>query len=128
MTVQGMVTSIRMVGRLPSRVVFLQRSSFVKGCLPSKFVFRHRLSPAKGCLPSKVVFRQRSSSVNGVFCQRLSSFKGRLLSKVVFHQRSSFVKFFCKNTQLWACCAHPRWKKMKENTSSYNFPVYYENL
>ena len=65
-------------GRLPSKVVFRQRSSSVKGRLPSKVVFRQRSSSIKGRLPSKVVFRQR-----------LSSIKGRLPSKGFFHRRLS---------------------------------------
>ena len=56
-------------GHLPSRVVFCQRSSSVKGCLLSKVVFRIRSPSVKGCLPSKFVF-----------CQRLSSVRGRLPS------------------------------------------------
>ena len=48
-----------------SKVVFLRRSSSVKGRLPSKVVFRQRSSFVKGHLPSpsKVIFCQRSSSV-----------------------------------------------------------------
>ena len=45
-------------GRLPSKVVFHQRSSSIKGCLPSKGVFRQRSTSIKGRLPSKVVFHQ----------------------------------------------------------------------
>ena len=51
--------------RLPSKVVFHQRSYSVKGHLPSKVIFRQRLSSVKGRLPSNVVLRQRSSSVKG---------------------------------------------------------------
>ena len=71
---------------LPSKVVFHQRSSSIKG------VIYQRL-----CLSSKAVFHQRVSSINGhllskvAFYQRLSSIKGCLPSKVVFHQRLSFI-------------------------------------
>ena len=62
-----------------SNVVFRQMSSSIKcrplGRFPSKVVFHQRSSSVKGCLPSKVVFHQKSSSI-----------KGRLPSKVVFHQ------------------------------------------
>ena len=51
--------------RLPSKVVFRQRSSFIKGHLPSKVVFCQRLSSFKGRLPLKVVFHQRSFSFLG---------------------------------------------------------------
>ena len=61
--VQGMVTSIRMEGCLPSRIVVRQRSSSVKGRLPSKVVFRQRSSFVKDSLLSKVNFRQRLFSV-----------------------------------------------------------------
>ena len=80
-----------------SKVVFLQRSSSVKGHLPWKVVFRERLSSVKGRLQWKVVFRERSSSAKGfllskdVFPERSSSVKGCLLSKVVFRHRSSSV-------------------------------------
>ena len=72
---------------LPSKVVFHQRLSFVKGRLPSKVVFHQRLSSIESCLPSKVVFNQRSSSIKVVFHQRLPSLIDRLPSKVVFYQR-----------------------------------------
>ena len=42
--------------RLPSKVVFRQRSSSVKGRLPSKVVLHQRLSSIEGRLPSNVVF------------------------------------------------------------------------
>ena len=92
------VVPIALSNCLPSKVVFRQRSSSVKGRLPSKVIFHKRSSSIKGRIPSKVIFRQRSSSVKGplpskvVFRQRSYSFKGRLPSKVVFHQRLSSVK------------------------------------
>ena len=63
-----------MIGRLPSKVVFPQKSSSIKDRLPSKVVFHQRSSSIKSRLPSKVVFRQRSSSI-----------KANLPSKVIFH-------------------------------------------
>ena len=75
-----------------------QRSSSIKvilqigGHLPSKVIFHQRLSSIKGGPPSKVVFHQRSSSINVVFPLRLSILKGRLPSVVFFHQRSSSIK------------------------------------
>ena len=69
------------IRHLPSKVVFRQRSSFLKGRLPSKVVFHQRSSSVKGHLPSKVIFRQRSSFV-----------RGHLLSKDVFCLRSSSVQ------------------------------------
>ena len=77
-----MVTSIiRMVGCLPSKVVFCERSSSAKGSLLSKIVFCQRLSSVKGCLLSKVVFQESSSSIKGCFP-----------SNAVFHQRCSSIK------------------------------------
>ena len=78
-----------MEGRHPSKVVFRQRSSSVKGGLLLKVVFR------QSRLLSKVVFLfwvififvqhcVPSSNVQVIFCQRSSSVKGRLPSKVVF--------------------------------------------
>ena len=51
-------------GRLPLKFVFLQR------CLPSKVIFHQKSSSVKGRLPSKVVFSQRLSSIKGrlTFC------------------------------------------------------------
>ena len=92
-------------GRLPSKVIFRQRSSSVKCRLPSNVVFHQmsssRSSSIKGCFLSKIVFRQRSSSIKGclpskvIFHRRSSSIEGRLPSKVVFHWRwsSSFGSF-----------------------------------
>ena len=80
--------------RLPSKVIFHQRWSSIKGDLPSK-VFHQRVSSIKGRLPSKVVFYRRSSSIEGrlpskvVLHRRSSSIGGHLPSKVVFHRRSS---------------------------------------
>ena len=48
--------------RLPSKVVFRQRSSSVKGRPPVKVVLHQRLSSIEGRLPSKGVFHQMSSS------------------------------------------------------------------
>ena len=70
-----------MKGRLPSKVIFRQRSFSIKGHLPSKVILRQRLSFVNGCLLTKFVFRQRSSSVKDCF-----------LSKVIFCQRSSSIK------------------------------------
>ena len=47
------------------KVVFHQKSSYVKDPFPLKVVFGQRSSSIKGRLPSKVVFRQRSSSFKG---------------------------------------------------------------
>ena len=86
--------------RVPSKVLFRQRSSPVKGRLPSKVVFRQRSSSFKSRLPSMVVLRQRSSSIKDrlpskvVFRQRLSSVKGRLSSKVFFRQRPGWTTVF----------------------------------
>ena len=67
--------------RLPSKIVFHQRVSSIKGCLALKVVFHQRLSSIKGRLPSKVIFHWRASSI-----------KGRLPSKVVIHQGSSYIE------------------------------------
>ena len=90
---------------LPSKVVFLQRLSSIKGCLPSKVVFHQRSSSFKGCLPSKVIFHQRLSSIKGylpskvVFHQKSSSIKCCLSSKFVFHQRLySVLLYQCSRT------------------------------
>ena len=76
--------------RLPSKVVFHQRMSFLKECIQSKFVFHQKLSSIKGPLQSKVVFHQRSFSI-----------KSRLSSKVVFYQRLS-------STDMEKVCLLPR--------------------
>ena len=69
--------------RLPSKVVFRQRSSSLKGRLPSKVIFRQSSSSVKVRLPTKVVFHQRLSSV-----------KGHLPSKFIFRQRIfNFILF-----------------------------------
>ena len=39
-------------GRLPSKVVFHQRSSSIEACLPTKLVFHQRLSSTEGHLPT----------------------------------------------------------------------------
>ena len=72
--------------RSSSIKVILQnrRSSSIKGHLPSKAVFHQRWSSIKG--------RLRSSSIKVVFPLRSSSLKGRLPSVVFFHQRSSSIK------------------------------------
>ena len=61
--------------RLPSKVIFHQRSYSTKGCLPSRVFFHQRSYSIKGRLPSKVVLRQRLVSQ-----QRSSSVKRSLLS------------------------------------------------
>ena len=82
---------------LPSRVVFNQRLSYIKGRLTSKVVFHQRSSFINCRLRSKVVFHQRSSSIKDrlpskvVFHHRSSSIKGCLTSKVIFHQRLSSI-------------------------------------
>ena len=88
---------ISIEGCLPFRVIFHQRSYFIKGCLPSKVrlplkaVFHQRSPSNAGCLPPKVVFHQRSSSNKGhlpsrvIFQRRSSSIQGCLPSKVIFH-------------------------------------------
>ena len=50
---------------IPSKLVFHQKSSCIKGPLPSKVVIHHRSSFIQGCFPSRVVFHQRSSSIKG---------------------------------------------------------------
>ena len=57
-------------GRLPLKVLFHQKLSFIKvssikSHLPSKVIFHQRVSNIKGCLTSKVVFHQISSSIKG---------------------------------------------------------------
>ena len=80
-------------GRLPSKVVFCQRSSSsevifhkneskVSIHLLTEDIFHQRSSSIKGCLPSKVVLNN----------QRSPYIKGHLPSKAVLHQRSSFIK------------------------------------
>ena len=49
----------------PTKVVFNQRTSSIKGRLQSKGVFHQRLSFIKGCFPSRVVLHQRSSFIKG---------------------------------------------------------------
>ena len=89
--------------RSSSIKVILQnrRSSSIKGHLPSKAVFHQRWSSIKGRLRSssiKVVFPLRSSSLEGrlpsvvFFHPRSSSIKGRLSSQVVLHLRSSSIR------------------------------------
>ena len=72
--------------RSSSIKVILQnrRSSSIKGHLPSKAVFHQRWSSIKG--------RLRSSSIKVVFPLRSSSLEGRLPSVVFFHPRSSSIK------------------------------------
>ena len=99
--------------RLPSKFVFNQKSSSMKGCLPSKAISHQRLSLIEGHLSSKdffinghllpkVIFHKMSPTKEGhlslkaffhqwFYHTRLSSIKGRLPSKIVFHQRSSSI-------------------------------------
>ena len=96
-------------GRLPLKLGFRQRLSFLIGHPPSKVVYHQgsfsvegrlpaSLSSIKVRLPSKVAFCQRLSSIKDhlsskvVLSQRSSCVKGRLLSKVVFPQMQSSVK------------------------------------
>ena len=74
-----MLSSIK--GCLPSKIIFCQRLTFVKGHLLSMFFFHQMLSSVKVCPLSKVIF-----------CPRLSSVKGCLPSKFVFRHMSSSVK------------------------------------
>ena len=73
--------------RSSSIKVILQNrwSSPIEGHLPSKAVFHQRWSSIKG--------RLRSSSIKVVFPLRSSTLKGRLPSVVFFHQRSSSISF-----------------------------------
>ena len=73
--------------------IFHQRSSSIKGCLPSKVVLNNQRSPyIKGHLPAKVVFHKSYLPSKVVFPQRPSSTRGLLSSKVIFHQRPSYIK------------------------------------
>ena len=84
------------------KAIFRQRSSSIRGHLPSKVVFQQRWSSIKGrhhprSSSKKVILLLSSSSLKGrlpsvvFFHQRSSSTKGRPPSKVVFHQ--SYVQY-----------------------------------
>ena len=73
---------------LPSKIVFHQMLSFIKGCPPLKVIFHRRSSSIEGRLPLKVVFHQR-----------LSTIEGRLPSQVFFHQKSSSYKFLSDQSE-----------------------------
>ena len=86
-----------MEGRLPSKVVFHQRSSSGKGHLPSKVVFRQSSSSVKGC-PFCIVFE--------IFYYKANTCANNLaLSLIVFcpllHCRHS-----CQFTYSYVCRVH----------------------
>ena len=90
MGVFGRVES-RNLCTLPSKVVFNQRLSSIKGRLPSKVGFHKRVSSIKDHPPSEVVFQERSSSINGCPLSKVVP-QDHFPSKVVFHLRPSYIK------------------------------------
>ena len=72
--------------RLPSKVVFHQKSSSIKYHLLSKAVSHHWLSFINSNLPPKVLFQKGFLPSMAIFHQRRSSIKGCLPSNVVFYQ------------------------------------------